>query len=337
MRQLAIAIDVGDESLVGEVRRAAVRLAEHAGFGTTAAGAVAVVATELATNLARYATGGRVFLQLHPGEGGPQVELLAVDAGPGIDDPARCLQDGYSTTSSQGIGLGAIRRLSAEFDIHSVPGQGTVLLARVGARAPLTRFAWAGLSTCAPGEVVCGDAWRVEMREDAVAVLVADGLGHGVLAAEAADAAVRAFEEDPFSRPAATCTRVHKALTATRGAAVAMGLAAGGRLRYAGIGNISGVCWRGGAQRGLASQNGTAGLHGRTPQEFDYDWSGESLLIMHSDGLTNRWRLDAQPGLAARHPAIIAGVLHRDALRGRDDASVVVVRETATFRAEGGA
>jgi hypothetical protein len=51
------------------------------------------------------------------------------------------------------------------------------------------------------------------------------------------------------------------------------------------------------------------------------------VLIMHSDGLTGRWSLDAHQGLAARHPAVIAGMLYRDCLRGRDDATIVVVKK----------
>ena len=62
-------------------------------------------------------------------------------------------------------------------------------------------------------------------------------------------------------------------------------------------------------------------------QEFEYNWGPGSLLVLHSDGLSNRWSLDAYPGLVMRHPSVIAAVLHRDFYRGRDDATVVVVKE----------
>ena len=48
-------------------------------------------------------------------------------------------------------------------------------------------------------------------------------------------------------------------------------------------------------------------------REFTYDWSPESRLIMHSDGLTTKWDLQKYPGLQARHPSLMAGVLYRDA------------------------
>jgi hypothetical protein len=96
-------------------------------------------------------------------------------------------------------------------------------------------------------------------------------------------------------------------------------------VRYTGVGNISGVLAGGERSRGLASQNGTVGLQLRKVQAFDYEWPPRGLLVMHSDGISNRWQLDTYPGLAQRHPAVVAGVLWRDFGRGRDDATIVVV------------
>ena len=47
---------------------------------------------------------------------------------------------------------------------------------------------------------------------------------------------------------------------------------------------------------------------------------------MHSDGMTTRWKLGSYPGLDRHTPATVAGVLYRDTLRGRDDATVLVAR-----------
>jgi hypothetical protein len=41
----------------------------------------------------------------------------------------------------------------------------------------------------------------------------------------------------------------------------------------------------------------------------------------------SRWSLEDYPGLAARDPAVIAGVLYRDFSRRRDDVTVVVAAE----------
>ena len=76
----------------------------------------------------------------------------------------------------------------------------------------------------------------------------------------------------------------------------------------------------------MASHNGTVGHALRTVQEFTYPWSSGATLIMHTDGITTRWRPEAYPGLVLRHPALVAGVVHRDFCRGRDDATVLALR-----------
>jgi hypothetical protein len=63
----------------------------------------------------------------------------------------------------------------------------------------------------------------------------------------------------------------------------------------------------------------------RRRQAFTYPWSPDAVVVLHSDGLQTRWRLDAYPGLTRRHPSLIAGVLYRDFARGRDDVTVLVV------------
>lgn len=320
-------------SQIGEVRRRAVRLAEAAGLNESQRGAVGIAATELATNLSRYATSGRVLLQQLTSPAGACVELLAVDAGPGMDVD-RCLADGYSSGGTSGTGLGAVKRLAGTFDAYSRPGSGSVVVARFGSRAgPLNRtpFCWGAVSTAAPGEEVCGDAWSVAEREDELSVLIADGLGHGPHAAEAASRAVVTFARHSFDGPATFCTTAHRDLAGTRGAAVALAhLTKRGLARYGGIGNISGaIVSNDGASRGLVSQNGTVGYQIRTAQQQDHVWPSSGLLVMHSDGLTNRWALAAYPGLLRRHPAVIAGVLHRDFVRGRDDATIVVIANEA--------
>jgi len=61
-------------------------------------------------------------------------------------------------------------------------------------------------------------------------------------------------------------------------------------------------------------------------QEFTTSWESGSILILHSDGLGSHCALDAYPGLTARDPSVIAGVLYRDYGRQTDDMTVMVVR-----------
>ncbi|HUR15717.1 MAG TPA: ATP-binding protein [Candidatus Limnocylindrales bacterium] len=321
---------IEDVSQVGQARRLATRLAEQAGFPEEQCGQAALVATELSTNLLKYGTQGKLMLQPADWNGDALLQVLAIDHGPGIADVQRCLQDGVSTGGTPGTGLGAVQRLSQVFDIHSTVGKGTVVFAACGRRPARPRkassFTWTALSTPAPGETVCGDTWAVRETDGGLDVMVADGLGHGPLAFEAAEMAARAFE----ARPATTVEyleRAHRALQGSRGAALAMArVDPSGAVAYAGLGNISGTIAVDGKGRGLASQNGTVGLQARRLQQHTYELPANALLTMHSDGLSNRWSLDNYVGLATRHPAVIAGVLYRDMLRGRDDATIVVIR-----------
>ena len=60
------------------------------------------------------------------------------------------------------------------------------------------------------------------------------------MAAEASARAVATFDGRGFASPAAFCEESHRALTGTRGAALALAHVAGGTVRFAGLGNIAG-------------------------------------------------------------------------------------------------
>ncbi len=182
-------------------------------------------------------------------EGRPQVEVLSIDRGPGMADVERCLRDGYSTGGTPGTGLGAIRRQSDRFSVFSESARGTVIVAGVSARtasaapAPAAgRYSWAGVGVAAPREAISGDGWSVQIAGDRLQALMADGLGHGVEAAQVADAAVAAFDARTDPTPAATIERIHAALRGSRGAAIAAATldAGAGRLVFCGAGNIAG-------------------------------------------------------------------------------------------------
>jgi len=162
-------------------------------------------------------------------------------------------------------------------------------------------------------------------------LLVADGLGHGPGAAEAAGTTVRTFRDHPGLAPQEGLQVIHDALRSTRGAAVAIAEIDSGRrlVRFCGVGNVAGAVLSEGGSRNMVSHHGTVGLGVRKVQEFTYPWPDRALLVMHSDGLGSRWSLDPYPGLRQKHPGLVAGVLYRDFGRGRDDATVVVVREAA--------
>ncbi len=318
---------IDDQSRVAEIRRTAERIAHEEGLDDNLKANASLVATEICTNLLKHAEKGVVFLSALSDHSGNGIEILAVDRGPGMSEVTRCLMDGYSSTNTSGTGFGAITRRSSEFDAYSEPGKGTVLVARVqSSRASVT----AGGAVLKPalGEEVSGDAWAFARKDDNLAFIVADGLGHGVMAARASSEAISAFRRSKDQTPVAVLQTIHASARRTRGSAVAVAYVdrAASAVRYAGIGNISGVLVGGSKPLMMISHNGTAGHHSPRLQEFSYPLPEQGLVIMHSDGLHANWNIDDYPGLRRRDPSVVAGVLYRDAARNRDDICVMVAK-----------
>jgi len=325
-----------DESEVAQARRAAVVLAGRLGFDEADSGRVALVTTELATNLLKHGGGGELLLGDYEIEGAVGVEVVALDRGPGIANLAEAMRDGHSTTGTLGGGLGAVARQSSLMDVYSHGGNGAAVLARVqrrsGARsAPRgSRPVWGAVCLPMAGEEACGDAWAVQPEADALTAMVVDGLGHGPLAATAAHAAVCAFQAAHALPDATLMERLHRALRATRGAAAsAMRLSRDGEVQFVGVGNVMGLVADSGGPRRMVSLNGTLGHALKTAKAFSYPASADALVVLASDGLASSWSLDAYPGLRLRHPTLIAAVLYRDFSRRRDDVTVFVARREA--------
>ena len=328
-----VAVEIADPSQIGEARRLASRLAAAAGLDETEIGRVALIATELGTNILKHAKRGELMLRSIGSRDAAAVELVAIDAGPGIADLDRALRDGYSTAGSQGTGLGALRRIASSFDVFSTSAGtgGTVFVARVERERRLTKPSLEVGVVRVPktGEPVCGDDFSLTVRPTGAALLVvADGLGHGLAAADASSLAARIASERSQESTVETISAIHSALRSTRGAAVAAAsIDADARtVCFSGIGNISAAIVQQRSSRSLVSHNGIAGHSARHIQEFVYPWPEGALLVMHSDGVSARWNLDDYPGIMSRDPSIIAGVIYRDFTRHRDDAIVIVVR-----------
>ena len=316
MRLLAH-LPILERSQAAEARRIGMHFAQRLGFSEADIGRVGVVITEAATNLVKHAKNGEILLS----SAGPSLQLLAIDRGPGMN-VAACLRDGYSTAGTPGSGLGAIERMSDKFDVYS-SGTGTVLWAAFGSsddRYGVIRVPY-------KGETECGDSWSFIDRNGAVWLMIADGLGHGTFAAAAANRAVEIFEAGQSLSITEAMDDIHAALRPTRGAAVAIAEVRGDTVNYCGLGNIAGVLYASSANVHMVSFSGTAGVEARKVAQFTYTWKPGALLVMHSDGLQSQWSLERYPGITRHNPAIIAGVLYRDYTRGRDDVTVMVVRQ----------
>lgn len=320
-------IPITDVSSVGEARRRALMIGQRLGFDESRSGELALLATESSRNVLVHGGGGEVVISGMQEEGKALARILAMDNGPGIANVALAMTDGYSTGGTMGGGMGAMRRMATSLEIFTGKN-GTILLLELGEEVPQKALQIAGVAVPFPGERFCGDGWAVHHTAERMAVLLADGLGHGRDAAEAAQEAIVTFHKRQDLAPGETLAYLHDALKKTRGAvaAVAEIRPAEGVLTFAGIGNISAVVLAAGGSRSLVSHNGTLGMVTSRIQEFRVPWTSDSVLVLHSDGLQSKWDLSTYAGLITRHPAVIGGALLRDFRRKRDDASVVVVK-----------
>jgi hypothetical protein len=278
-----------------------------------------------------HAKGGEIILRENPTSVPASLELLGLDRGPGIRNIAECLRDGFSTAGSAGTGFGAIKRLSERFEVFSQVGRGTVVWTQLCASENCSRSKSSdssGVSIAIEGEELCGDAWEVIEFGGVLRAMVVDGLGHGPYAEEAAREALAVFRSQATTGLASTLKLMDQALMKTRGAsgAIVELSPATGQVTAAGVGNISMRLLGNGESTSFGCDNGTLGTGVPRIREFTLPWVHGSVLVMHSDGVKTHWNIDDYPGLARRHPGLIAGLLYRDFRRQRDDATVIVAR-----------
>lgn len=327
----SISIAVEDQTQIAEARRAAQSLAEQLGFSEVRRGEVGIVATELARNALIHGQKGNVLVLPNRSENPDRVDIIALDQGPGIFDLEKCLEDGYSTAGTPGNGLGAVARMANELQVFSASRKLTAVYAQMRLeRSSAQNHSHVG-AVCVPikGERVSGDAWGYRRGADSETFIVVDGLGHGAGAAEAALEALTIFYDQPESQPVELIQDMHDALKKTRGAAVAIAQTdtASRTLRLAGVGNIAACILSPGKKpRAMVSHNGTVGHVMSRVQEFTFPWQPNDLLVMHSDGISSHWEVDSFPGLAGKHPSVIASAIFHQASRGRDDSTALVVR-----------
>jgi anti-sigma regulatory factor (Ser/Thr protein kinase) len=327
-----VVLPVLEPSHVGQVRRSVQQLASRASVSEDVSGRAALVATELCTNLLKHCQlGGRILFRALPPESGEGagLEIVSLDKGVGISNISRAFTDGYSTAGSPGSGLGAIQRMSDAMEIYSADQRGTAISTQLRPRTSSREMSPARIrSICVPlaGYEVSGDLAVVCPTRDSVNIMVSDGLGHGELAATASARAGELFRKNLAGELPEIMEQIHTGLRSTRGAAVALARfhRATRILKYVAVGNIESRVWSQETCQGCATLNGTAGARLPTLAQFEYQVPLGSAIIMHTDGLSSRWNLQAYPGLSSQSPGVIGGLLYRDFGRPRDDAMVLV-------------
>lgn len=121
---------------VESARREAQAAARAAGAGDHEVGEVALIATELATNILRHARDGWLCVSTARGDdGATSVRIEARDRGPGIPDVPRAMTEGFTTAGGYGDGLPLVERLADTMTVES-SGAGTSIVAVKWIRSP---------------------------------------------------------------------------------------------------------------------------------------------------------------------------------------------------------
>ncbi|MBC7464878.1 MAG: SpoIIE family protein phosphatase, partial [Bdellovibrio sp.] len=296
-------------------------------------GRVAIIVNELGNNLVRYASKSQLIFRKVISNCEVGIEILSIDSGPGMDDTIT-MQDGYSTGTTPGTGLGSVKRQSDFFDIYSAKDKGTIVVSRVfskkySALESVKHLQVGAINFPMSSETVSGDSWCVHETAQGVAVLVSDGLGHGPAAHEASVRAVEIFSNHFRSPVEEILQTIHVGLKGTRGAAIFLLSSNQESVTFVGAGNICAAIQSASKAKTLISQNGTAGLQVSRSKSVTQEWNQTGYLIFHSDGILGRWNLSVYPGILRKHPSILAGVLFRDFARCNDDATILVIRRPA--------
>jgi anti-sigma regulatory factor (Ser/Thr protein kinase) len=326
-----------DRSYTNYIKKEIRKLAEKVGFSSHRLAEVEIIASEMLSNLLKHSHEGEIlFKMIEISEEEKGLELISIDRGPGMANTDEMMADGRSTTSTLGQGLGAIKRLSDDFDIYSLPSWGTILLSRVYSKKPVANKKKDFLSIHAvmlakPGEIECGDGWAMLKKRFQYKLLALDGLGHGVHAASAVKLAIKEFAEHDNLSPAESIEEMHARIKGTRGA---VGMVfhmdnIGNSISFTGLGNISARLIGGGKSKSCISYNGIIGytIPSRNSLKSNViPWQDE-IMVIHSDGLKTRWELTHLPKIQDHDASIIAAAIYKDFTRDNDDLLVIVLKK----------
>jgi serine phosphatase RsbU (regulator of sigma subunit) len=177
------------------------------------------------------------------------------------------------------------------------------------------------------GETVCGDAYAVIDQGSTIVVAVADGLGHGELAAVASRNAIAFVQANVHLTPMALVEACHAALRGTRGAVLAVVKIdrAGKTLTHAGLGNVETRIVGVAKTHYPVTVNGIAGQQARPFREASFPFYPGDLLIMHTDGISERFITNT----ASRRldPQTLANRIAQEHGNSLDDQLLLIVRD----------
>ncbi|CAM4059097.1 Anti-sigma regulatory factor (Ser/Thr protein kinase) [Pedobacter westerhofensis] len=329
-----ISFAANDRSYFSLIKKEIHKLAIDGGISETRTNKLDLILAEMTSNLFKYSDDGEILAGVFSNHGSPYIELISIDNGPGMINPAKMLQDGISTTNTLGHGLGSMKRMSDDFDLYSQPGWGTIVLSRVynhpeDKKSANTKLLIRPLVVAKPGEKVSGDGFVYKQTDKYVKLMLADGLGHGPEANKAVNEAGKAFKVFPDYSPTETIKFIHHDIKKTRGAVVNI-------IGYdfmtktwssTGVGNIFLRMVGPVNFKNHMSYNGIVGHNiPNTMTEQQYPADLFNQVILCSDGIKTRIEMSRYPMMYKHDLTILAAAIYKDHARRTDDMSVVIAK-----------
>jgi len=318
--------------MVPFIKREIHNLALEEGFTPHRAGELDIIVSELTSNLIKYAVRGELLYRIRKLDDRKEIEIFCLDNGAGIENVNKIMRDGYSSANTLGQGLGAIKRLSNEFQVYSMKDWGTVQYVKVcdaiDTALPATRknFNYSAISVNCPGEKVCGDGYYVKTIQGGFQIFVGDGLGHGVNAHDAVEQAKAIFKLTKYTDPVDILREIHDGVKKSRGlvATVVSVDYKTALWTICGIGNISTRIYSGMENKTYTPYNGILGHNvPRTLNNTKVPYERHQMIVMHSDGLRTRWNLSDLLSILKQEPGVIAASIYKNCVRGNDDATIL--------------
>ncbi|MCC8425566.1 SpoIIE family protein phosphatase [Mucilaginibacter sp. UR6-11] len=328
-----ISFTADDRSYFSLIKKEIHRMATEGGINPARINALDLIVAEMTSNLFKYSNDGELLLGVFPNGGSPYVELISIDNGPGMINPARMMQDGISTTNTLGHGLGSMKRLSDTFELYSQIGWGTIVLSRVYSEPEKAKtkndVILRPIVVYKPGEKTSGDGFTFKKTDKYVKLMLADGLGHGPEANKAVNEAANAFKVFPDYSPTETLRFIHTAIKKTRGAVInIIGYDYARRVwASAGVGNIAVRMFGPVNFKNHMSYNGIVGHNiPNTMNDQEYPVEEFSQVMLCSDGIKTRVDLARYPMMYKYDLTILAAAIYKDHARRNDDMSVVIAK-----------
>lgn len=328
-----ISFIANDRSYFSLIKKEIHRLANEAGINAERINELDIIVAEMTSNLFKYSDDGEILMGTFLNEGLPYIELISIDNGPGIANPARMLQDGVSTSNTLGHGLGSMKRLSDTFELYSQIGWGTIVLSRIYNSPPKSnvknQVVMRPIVVAKPGETLSGDGFVYKKTDKFIKFMLADGLGHGPEANKAINEAAGVFKIFPDYSPTETLRFIHSDIKKTRGAVInIVGYDFNAKTWIsAGIGNIA-VRFMGPATfKNHMSYNGIVGHNiPNTMNDQQYPAGQYNQVMLCSDGIKTRIDMVKYPQISKYDQTILAAAIYKDHARRNDDMSVVLAK-----------